>query len=154
MYVLESSWSLGVLIGVPVAALVLLIALAAAAGGILMRGDGGWGLFAGAVAVILVVLGVCAWAYYPYHGEYHQWRTHSGTVADVSNRLISAGDKGGSNQKFVVRFEGSGQQYGCNDTRCASVKVGDDLTISCKRAWQYSGTDGYDCNFVSLESAK
>ena len=57
-------------------------------------------------------------------------------------------------EKFVVRYEdGGGQQFGCTDTRCASVKPGDTLTLACKRAWEWAATDGYDCRFRATEAA-
>lgn len=92
----------------------------------------------------LVITGITMW---PWSYEYHSWRNVDGQVAEVSSRLISAGDKGGSNQKFVVRFT-DGRVRGVQDTRAALLKPGDQLTVRCKRAWQFSGTDGWDCNWV------
>lgn len=91
-----------------------------------------------------------AWGMYPWKAEYHQWRPVSGVVASVDKRLVSTGDKS-MEDKFVVTFTGSGQPYGVLDTRAAGLKVGDRLSITCVRRWQYSGTDGYDCNFVDME---
>lgn len=148
------TWSLGVLIGVPAAVICLVFGFVAL--GIFAKWQredhDALPLVGGAVAFILVVIGICASpvvGFYPYSAEYHQWRDHGGVVAKIDNRLISTGKA--METKFVVRFEGSTQQYGCDDTRCASVQVGDRLTLSCKRAWQYTGTDGYDCRFVSTE---
>ncbi|WP_159540834.1 hypothetical protein [Aeromicrobium sp. 9AM] len=101
------------------------------------------------LGIAIVVTIIAAWGFYPYSAEYHQWRTVSGDVTDVNSRILSTG-KSSINQRFVVEIDG--QAYGCDDTRCASVKVGDVLTISCKREWQYAGVDGYGCNFVSNEA--
>lgn len=86
------------------------------------------------------------WGMFPWKIEYHQWTPVSGTVSKVDQRLLNA------TGKFVIKFSGSDQQYGVIDTRAAAIDVGDRLTITCVRRWQWSGTHGYDCNFVSLES--
>lgn len=102
------------------------------------------------LALIVVTVAVTWWWMYPWKSEYHHWVPRSGTVARVDSRLISDGDKS-MQTKFVVLFTGDDQQYGVVDTRVAGVKAGDRLAITCVRIWQFSGTDGYDCNFVSLE---
>jgi hypothetical protein len=157
----SGTWSLGVLVGLPLFAL-LLIALVI--GGILLirfdRRVGSYdrgipkalGIGSLITAALVAVTMVTPAGYYPFSAEYHQWREASGTVVKIDKRLISSG-KDSMEDKFVVRFEGDGQQFGCDDTRCAGVEVGDSLTLSCKRAWQYTGTDGYDCRFVSTEAA-
>lgn len=156
----DTAWSLGVLIWLPIFALLLAVLTATAVlafryhvkhdGKGSYYGDALWiGIPAVVIAVGLIV--GTTWGMYPYRAEYHQWRDVSGQVVSIDNRLIGTGD--GMETKFVVRFDGSGQQYGCDDTRCASVREGDHLTLSCKRAWQYTGIDGYDCRFVSTEVA-
>lgn len=52
---------------------------------------------------------------------------------------------------LTIKFRGSAQQYGVLDTRAAGIKPGDRLSIACVKRWQWSGTHGYDCNFVDLE---
>jgi hypothetical protein len=152
------SWSLGTLIGFPLGIFAALI------GAVLVwvcirwwkrergasYGDGPLaivGIVVGSlmVAGALIGTGVGMW---PYSAEYHQWRTTTGTVQAVGSRLL--GDGTGTTQRFVVTLAGIGQRS-CDDTRCAEVKVGDRLTLSCKRAWQYSGTPGYDCNYLDDE---
>lgn len=100
---------------------------------------------AGVVGLVALTF-FTVWGEYPYNSEYHQWRTTSGTVTQVGSRLL--GDDKSTTQRFVVTLAGVGQRA-CDDTRCAEVKVGDQLTLSCKRSWQYAGSDGYDCNFES-----
>lgn len=102
-------------------------------------------------AVVLCAFGLW-WGMYPWKAEYHQWRPVSGVVDTVDSRILPAGDSS-MEQKFVVRFKGSPQQYGVLDTRAAGVKPGDRLTVTCVRRWQWSGTHGFDCNFVSLDGA-
>lgn len=144
-------WSLGTLIWLPILALIVLVCVVAAVAA--WRADEP-GFSIGAVLVAFVFVGCTALpqiGMYPYKAEYHQWRDVSGTVDKIDRRLISKSDS--MEDKFVIRFEDSnGAQFGCDDTRCASVEEGDALTLSCKRAWQYTGTDGYDCRFVSTEA--
>jgi len=94
-----------------------------------------------AIALVFVAVG-----YYPYKAEYHQFVTKVGEVRSIKSRLLGSSDS--FQQKFVVEYT-DGRQFGCEDTRCALVKPGDKLTLACKRIWQYAGTDGYDCNFIS-----
>lgn len=102
----------------------------------------------GFVVLALVVVG-SLFALYPYSGEYHSWRVHEGTVAQIASRLVASGEKGGgTDQKFVVTFKGSSQEYGVVDTRAALVKPGDHLQITCIRRHQWgAGVDGYDCRW-------
>lgn len=51
-----------------------------------------------------------------------------------------------------MTFKGDDQQYGCIDTRCAGIEVGDDLSLSCIRKWEWAATGGYDCRFVDYQS--
>lgn len=104
---------------------------------------------AGAAGAVLAVVGFW-WGMYPWKAEYHEWRPVSGVVASVDSRLVPAGSNS-MEDKFVVTFEGNPQQYGVLDTRAAGVKPGDTLTITCVRRWQWSGTHGFDCNFVDLQ---
>ncbi len=147
----DGPWSIGVLIGGPVTIALLLLGLGAIVAGIVLRDDGGWGVVGGGAGWIAVVLAfaLSPIGFYPYGAEYHQWRNVSGTVEKIDSRLISVGKS--MEDKFVVRFVGSGLQFGCDDTRCSQVGEGDALTLSCQRAWQYTGTDGYDCRFVSMK---
>lgn len=146
--------SLGVLIGLPVAGLLVLIALGIIGFGIYLRfADGEWsdalfpiGIGVVSVIVVLVATGFFMW---PWSAEYHEWQTVSGTITNINSRLLASDTQGGgSTQRFVVQFAANGAQYSCDDTRCALLHDGDQLTLSCKRAWQYSGTPGWDCNYV------
>lgn len=151
-------WSLGVLVGLPVAGVVTLILLGLAA--LLLyvwrsTEPGGWsdrGLFAGgfftclALALgVVIATGLLMW---PWHAEYHRWTTVTGEVRTVSSRFLASDTQGGgSTQRFVVDLAGVGQRS-CDDTRCSLVKPGDRLTLSCKREWQYTGTPGWSCAYV------
>lgn len=147
-------WSLGVLIGGSILALIALVGLAGVILGVWVKatdrdGDGGgWPIIGLGVGVILFAV---VWAaapfigFYPYKAEYHHWETQQGTVEKVSARFL--GDGKSTTQRFVVLFT-DGRERACDDTRCSLVQPGDHLTLSCKRHWQYAGEDGWDCNYV------
>jgi hypothetical protein len=107
-----------------------------------------WSWSAPVIAVLIVV--ATWWGMYPWRYEYHHWVPKAGEVSTVDSRLTGTGN-GAMEDKFVVKFSGDSQQYGVLDTRAAGIKPGDHLTITCVRRWQWSGTHGYDCNFVALE---
>jgi hypothetical protein len=150
-------WSLGVLVGLPIWGLLTVAILAFAVYCIVVAivdhemGDiFGLGVLFGLVGILSAV--GMFFGYYPFSAEYHQWREASGTVQTIDSRLI--GENKSTSTKFVVSFtDDPAAQFGCNDTRCAGVHPGDHLTLTCKRANQWFGTDGYDCNFVSYEPA-
>jgi hypothetical protein len=153
-------WSLGTLVGLPAAILgtaaLIVGAYFAWRWAKRTRGDkyGEHGvaltfLVLAVAGVVAAVAGI-AWGMWPYKAEYHQWRTETGTVTAVDSRFV--GQDRSTTQRFVVTLDGV-RQRSCDDTRCAQVKPGDALTLSCKRAWQYAGTHGYDCNFVARRAA-
>lgn len=79
--------------------------------------------------------------------KYHSYNEVTGQVTSISQRLVTEGD--GMSEKYVFVIDG--QEYGCTDTRCGLVIVGDTVTLSCITVWEYAGTDGYDCKWVSKE---
>lgn len=152
-------WSLGTLIGLPVAGLLTVVLLTGT-----VIGAFAWAhdrrarsynrmpiaVPLGLLAALLAVVTVTAFTYWPFDAEYHRWHTTTGTVTTVSSRLLASDTKdGGTTQRFVVDLAGVGERS-CDDTRCSMLKAGDVLTLSCKRAWQYAGTHGYDCAFVEV----
>lgn len=154
---MSDRWSLGVLIGLPIAgliALALLVALVLATGAWWSGRDSVDGNDVpisaplGVFAALLVTVLLTGWFMWPWSTEYHRWHTTTGTVTAVSSRFLASDTSGGgSTQRFVVELKGLGERA-CDDTRCALVKPGDHLTLSCKRAWQYAGEHGYDCAYV------
>lgn len=104
--------------------------------------------FFGSFVAAVATLGIYVAATWPtFDMQYHSYKQVSGSVQAVSSRFL--GDGKSTTQNFAVTI--AGHDYRCDDTRCALVKVGDTLTLSCIREWQYAGTSGYDCNFVSDE---
>lgn len=146
-------YSLGVLIGLPIVGLILLACVVVLAFAVLAaifgeRQDRGFAAVvagcAGAVAAIVLI--ICLFAYWPWSPSWHKWYDTTGTVQSISSRIISDGDKS-VNQRFVVKFT-DGRIRSCDDTRCSLLKPHDSLSLSCKRAYQWAGTAGWDCNYV------
>lgn len=154
----DSHLSLGVLIGLPI--FIIFIAAFIVAGIFLRRYslsddayDPGTVVFAKWVCWGLagVLVAAAFLGFYPYKAEYHHWQNIDGNVTSTNSRFLAKSS--GTDQKFVVTLEGSDQQFGCNDTRCATIEEGDWLEITCKRSFQWFGTPGYDCNFVDYRKA-
>lgn len=116
--------------------------------------DTPWALASWVLAVVIAAatVGLTWWGMYPWRAEYHQWTPKAGIVDTVDSRLVPESQT--VQQKFVVAFVGDPQQYGVTDTRAAGMRAGDRLTITCVRRWQWSGSDGFDCNFVALERVR
>lgn len=158
---MNTSWSLGVLVALPILSLFLVSFIVG--GGLLLRKRRDcdefdrtaylWAAIAcWTTALVMAVLMAAPTGYYPYKAEYHQWQPRSGVVAQVSKRLVGNGDSGMS-EKIVVRYKDDGGEFGCEDTRCALVEVGDTLDLKCKRAWQYASVSGYDCRFIARRAS-
>lgn len=137
---LETHWTLGVLVGIPVLATLALALIVV--GIVCVRIDAiEMTVLAGIFLVIMVGIGIPS--FYPFKAEYHQWRTVEGTVQEIGKRLISA-DKSMS-ERYVLKI--NGKPYGVDDTRASLVKVGDHVRLSCKREWEYASTSGYACRW-------
>lgn len=146
--------SLGVLIGLPIAGLVIIGALIAIWAGWKFHKTVEWDalepagpLFFGGLATLVITLVITGLTMWPWEPEYHEWQTVSGRITNISSRIM--GDGSTVNQRFVVQFSENGTQYSCDDSRCSLLTIGDQLTLSCKREWQFSGTPGWSCNFIS-----
>ena len=141
MNTLETQWTLGVLIGLPAVILIL----AGLITGIVWAkrvGDAAEFVVMCSAAMIVTLL-IAAVAFFPYKAEYHQWRSVDGAVTAINKRLISQ-DKGMA-ERYV--FTVNGHPYGVDDTRAATVKVGDTVNLMCVREWQYASVSGYVCRW-------
>jgi hypothetical protein len=154
---IEGTWSFGFIIGLIVVAVLLAICGIVALVGLAWRThadsyDKGAALataIGGFVAAVLVA-GVTACATFPWESAYHRYEPKVGEVQAIDKRLVPSGE--GMEEKMVVRFANVPGQWGCEDTRCALVKPGDNLALRCIKRWDYSATDGYDCRFVAHEA--
>lgn len=144
--ILADTPSLGLLLGLPAGLLITLAALAWSAWW-WRRGDHfdgrflvGSGLAVAVVALILTA--ICMW---PWKWEYHAWKPVTGKAERISKRLVPAGDKG-MQERFVVVIDG--RRYGVDDTRASLLRVGDTVSLSCKREYQWGSSDhGYGCRW-------
>lgn len=97
------------------------------------------------VATVLAGL-LTALSMWPYDSEFHQWRTVSGEVEQVESRLIADGD--GMSERYVVTIEG--RPFGVDDTRAALLSEGDEVSLRCKREWQYAADSGWGCRWGKM----
>lgn len=145
---MTTHWSLGVLVGLPIAGVLVLICLAIIALGLWMAitddiGDGvTFSLFG--VIFLLAVLVTTGGALWPWDARFHQWRPVIGTVEQTNSRLISDGKT--VSQRIVVSIDG--KPYGCDDTRCTLLQKGDQVALTCKPEYQWAGVSGEACEFV------
>jgi hypothetical protein len=106
-------------------------------------------LMTGGVVTVIATVGIWIWASWPpFAYENHHWIDKEITVAEVSKRQVSDGDKG-FYEKFVVRTS-AGELYGIDDTRAALVKPGAELKLRCKKAYQFGiprAAHGWDCRW-------
>lgn len=141
------TYTLGTLIGLPIAA-ILVIGLIVLAAFAVSGPNGDPGLSAGLLAAASAVLVVAGVAWWPWNLQYHRYQLVSGKVAAISSRFV--GGDHSSNQKFVIRFA-DGRERGIDDTRAALVKPGDVVTLECKRAYKWGSTPGWDCNWATAD---
>lgn len=143
---MEVTWDLGFLMALACFGFLAFAALAGVLIGLVTR-EGELAVWSGVILIIvvLVLVGIS----FPFEKKYHAWMPVDGTVLQVDKRLLSDGE--GMSEKIVVIYEGSTLQYGCEDTRCASVRPGDYLALKCITDWDFQGADGRDCRFVSLD---
>lgn len=142
------AWKLSFLIGVPVIVLTIIAAIV-----ILLvfrrRLDErfernmltGFTLGIAASIVIPVFIGTA----FPLKAEYLQWRPVDGTVQEIDKRLI--GGDGGMSERYVVSIEGYDVPYSIDDTRAATLREGDDVSLMCTREWQWASNPGYACRW-------
>ena len=150
-------WSLGTLIGLPIAIVVIVALLVG--GLLLMRAarkkpdhfdaPAMWwsGLGGCAFAVAIAALTASPLGMYPYDSEYHQWRDVTGTVERVESRQIADGD--GMSERYVFVIDG--QPFSVDDTRAAVANKGDTVSLRCKREWQYAAASGWACRWSGHE---
>lgn len=149
---MTTHWTLGVLIGLPIAALITLVCLALIAWGVSIRirkDSSDWSFnswFAitlGALALGAVLAGT-GFSLWPWDARFHQWRPVTGVVEQTNTRLIADGKA--VSQRIVLRI--AGKPYGCDDTRCTLLQPGDRVALTCKPEYQYAGAAGEGCEFI------
>lgn len=147
MDTVSASWSIGYLVGWPVW-VILLVAIAIVAWAFFSDDEPAAGLGWTAAFIGTLIFMLSPWGLYPTGGaDYHKWSPKSGEVESVNKRLVSK-DKS-MEEKYVIVFKGSPQEYGVEDTRAALIQSGDKVVVKCKRHYQWGSTPGYNCRWVS-----
>lgn len=82
---------------------------------------------------------------FPVSAEYLQWRPVDGTVQEIDKRLI--GGDGGMSERYVVSIEGYSVPFSIDDTRAATLREGDQVSLMCTREWQWASNPGYACRW-------
>ena len=146
----ESTWHLGYIIGVPIIAVLALIALAVAVVST-VKWLGGKGYYAEdwALGTILggifaLILGGLTFALaFPFDTSYHRYYKVSGQVEQIQHRLIKAGNGMAERYVFVI----DGKPYAVDDTRATLTKKGDHVSLWCSKEYQYMGDSGWACEW-------
>jgi hypothetical protein len=156
---LNAQWNTGWLIG-----MIALVALAAIAW-LIVIGAGTW-YFTGArrqhgstlsgplalgsllAALVIGVIGTIV--AFPFSGIYHRYEPVTGTVQVTASRFLGSGSS--TTQNYLVGI--NGQDYRCDDTRCAQLQKGDVVTLLCEKSFQFNGTSGFVCNWGKLDHSK
>jgi len=104
----------------------------------------GAGLVGGCAAVLVaVMLPIGLFGWYPYEGDYHRLQPATGTVRTVDNRFLAA------SQYVVVTYD-TGLTVRCDDSRCATVRPGQQLRLLCTKEYQLGSpheADGWGCRW-------
>jgi hypothetical protein len=151
----NGTWKPEALLGVPI--LIVVITLLAMVTGLLIWktshpsaaeyspfADGTFWLVGWIVpaALLGVIIGAAA-GYWPYHGDYHRLQPATGTVTAVDSRFLAA-------SQYVVVTYNTGLIVRCDDSRCATVKPGDQLRLLCTKQHQFGSpesADGWGCRW-------
>lgn len=94
------------------------------------------------VAFLGVTLG-SAFGYWPWKADYHRLQPASGVVKAVDSRFLAA------SQYVVVTYD-TGLTVRCDDSRCATVRPGEQLRLLCTKEHQFGsplGADGWACRW-------
>jgi len=94
------------------------------------------------VALLGVTIGP-AFGYWPWKADYHKLQPVTGTVQTVDSRFLAA-------SQYVVITYDTGLIVRCDDSRCATVRTGEQLRLLCTKDHQFGSplaNDGWDCRW-------
>jgi len=111
------------------------------------RFEYGMGIALASIALAATYIGVSV-GMIPWQARFHHWTKVQGTVTNVSSRFLADGKA--TTQNFVVTI--NGKPYRIDDTRGALLKPGDQVALWCKPVYQFTGTSGEACNWISLSA--
>lgn len=126
------------------------IILALSVGSIVVGGPDSEGRVFGALGVVVTIVMVAGTiaAMWPLSGDFHHYYRVTGTVSEVSSRLI--GNDSGVSQRFVVRLKESGEPFAIDDSRAAFLKTGDQVDLRCKREFEFNSRPGFACKWNGM----
>jgi hypothetical protein len=141
----------GWVVGIVVLLICLVIGVCLIAGAFITSDDyDRWPFLIGGFVILFLAGGIWLWASWPLKYDYHHWVDIRGKVQRTSSRFISAGDNGGTNQRFV--FVINGKAYGVDDTRASLTRVGNIVHLRCKKEHQFFqkySDDGWACRWMN-----
>lgn len=152
---MHAYWDQGLILALWIFGLIAVLSVILGVSGLVsaIRHNGeGWGAPAMIASLGLIAVSALAMvlAWFPFGAQYNRYVPVSGRVTNISSRFISDGSNS-VNQRFVVTFA-NGLQRSCDDSRCALVKPGGTLTVTCERDFQFNApAEGWNCNFVSYK---
>lgn len=141
----SGAWLPSVWLGVPAIVVGFLVCVGAVVA-LFYWGDGDgevWLIAWMPVLAALALIVVPPFGYWPLHGDYHRLQPVRGVVAAVDTRFLAA------SQYVVVTYEG-GLVVRCDDSRCATVRPGEQLRLLCTKEHQLGsplGVDGWGCRW-------
>lgn len=146
----NGTWSLGTYIGLPFLAIAILLtlwSLVCLVRSVLGDHDAeGIILLSVPTVVGLMIVGFGVACYYPFKTDFHKWYPVTGTVAEApERRIISSGNS--MSERIVIRLKESDMLFGVDDTRAASLKAGDTVSLKCKKEFVYQSAPGWACNW-------
>lgn len=145
MSITPASWSLGVLIGLPIVLFFLVgsVGMFLVLPPFLEEAIDRAGARISCVVVFLIALLSGVFAFWPYSPSFHRFYHVQGTVTEVGKRQVSDGDAMSERYVFVI----GGQKFGVDDTRASLTKVGNQVDLMCKREYQYNSRSGWLCRW-------
>lgn len=138
----NGAWLPSVWAGIPAIVLGILLCVAMIALAARLAGDRGdfWLLASLPMLVAVALVAIPLGGYWPYRGDYHRLQPVTGVVTSVDTRFLAA------SQYVIVTYQ-EGTTVRCDDSRCATVRVGDNLRLLCTKEWQYGAVNGWGCRW-------
>lgn len=119
---------------------------------VMFTGDeyGGGAISAFIAAVVgIIVIGVSVFVFWPpFQTKYYKYYPVTGAVQNTPQSRFLSDGSGGTSQNYLIVIRG--QDYRCDDTRCAQLKKGTVVTLMCAPSWAANGMPGWTCNWGKL----
>lgn len=145
----DGAWLPSITLGVPALVLGVAICIGIVIAAWFHAGDAEMFWMISVVSILTVLgLGISAgFGYWPYSADYHKLQPASGVVAEIDTRFLAA------SQYVVVTYD-TGVVVRCDDSRCATVRAGDKLSLLCTKEHQFGSplaADGWGCRWSGVQ---